>query len=84
MISVKPIKLTEAAIARFWAEVNFAGPDVYWELTACHDKNCRVKITGDDVRAIRRLRVHGWLQREIAEDYSISQSSVSKICAGKH
>lgn len=37
----------------------------------------------DDIRRIRRLYNHeGWLQREIAEAYNVTQSMVSQILSG--
>lgn len=44
------------------------------------ESNSHVKLTEDDVRAIR---ADGRLQREIAEEYSISQNQVSCIQRGK-
>jgi len=46
--------------------------------------NGHTKLTEDDVHEIRRLYAGGWLQHEIAEDYGISQSTVSKICTYKN
>jgi len=50
----------------------------------CGEKQGHAKLTEADVREIRRLREGGWLQREIAEEYGIYQSTVSKICLGRN
>jgi transcriptional regulator with XRE-family HTH domain len=36
----------------------------------------------EHVEEIRKLYAEGWLQRELAEKYGISQSNVSKIVSG--
>ena len=48
------------------------------------ESSSSAKLTEFDVYAIRWLRAGGWLQREIAEEYGICQSQVSRICLGKN
>ena len=40
------------------------------------------KVAMEHVEEIRKLYAEGWLQRELAEKYGISQSNVSKIVSG--
>lgn len=47
------------------------------------EKNSQTKLTESDVHEIRRLYTGGWLQREIAGEYDIHQSGVSRICRDK-
>jgi len=44
------------------------------------EENKRAKLTESDVSRIRALYSEGWFQREIAEEYGIHQTHVSRIC----
>ena len=50
----------------------------------CGEKHPCVKLTESDVCEIRALYASGWVQREIAEEYGISQGQVSRICRGEN
>lgn len=153
---IRPIKLTEADVARFWSKIDRRGPDDCWEwratrnsqgygrfrigdslyrahrialavtygdtkLLICHrcnnpaccnpkhlyagtqkdniqqcyaegrnrhgdnrgENHGNAKLVESDICEIRRLRVDGWLLREIAEEYDISFQQVSKVCRKK-
>lgn len=41
------------------------------------------KLTDDNVRELHKLRDQGWLQRELAEKYGVSQPTISKVCTRK-
>ncbi len=47
------------------------------------EKNNSAELTESDIHEIRRLYAGGWLQCEIAEEYGVHQSGISRICSGK-
>ena len=47
------------------------------------ERHANAKLTEADVCEIRRLRVGGWLLREIAQEFGIAESNVSMICSRK-
>lgn len=41
------------------------------------------KLTEDEVREMRALRLKGWLQKDLAKRYGVSQTTVCSIFAGR-
>jgi hypothetical protein len=44
----------------------------------------QTKLSNEQVSELRTLRRHGWLQRELAQKYGISQCYVSELLADKY
>jgi hypothetical protein len=45
--------------------------------------NHHARLTESEVVEMRRLRASGWLQKDLAKKFGVTQATVSQVCTGK-
>ena len=58
-------------------------PETDYGIFRCGEENRNAKLIEEDVQTIRRLLEIGYMQKEVAEVFKVSQDTISKINTGK-